>query len=1150
MLEPGLTLMGDEFSFDVFLSHSSKDKAVVRAVAELLKKDGLRVWLDDWEIRPGDHVQAKIEEGLEQSRVLVLCMSAQAFGSDWAQLEAGTFRFRDPLNKERRFIPLRLDEAPIKGALVQFLYVNWLPADRELEYPKLLEACRPPAKPPVAASRAAPEQTAEKAIQLDYDQTDLDYAFSSDGKRVLAGGLDRKVRLWDIETGRCLRVFKGHKDAVESLSWSADQSRALSVADGARLWDVETGRCMRVFKGHTKTVWCAAWSSDQRCAVTGSSDETVRLWDVLTGRCLRVFEGHTDAVRCVAWGADLRRILSGSADKTVRLWDLETRRCLRVFEGHAISVWSVAWSADQRRALSGSADSTVRLWDVETGRCLRVLEGHEDSVKSVVWSADGRRALSGSEDNNVRLWDLETGHCLRVLEGHSIAVRNVAWSTDQRHAFSGDYGGSIRVWDLSEFVMVAGTPEAPASALPPAPDQVQYTNAKVLLVGETGAGKTGLTERLAHDTFTPSYSTSGAWSTQWQMKDLPLERGWEREVWLWDFGGQADQRLIHQLYVDRAALLLLVFNADRDVVLPGLREWQQALSRSVPTATPTYLVAGRIDVGFRFDREKVRAFAHQHHYRYFETSANDGRGCPELRRAIQAGIPWNQLERRTSPTTWKLLNDEILKLRDEGQVLFPFKELRETLRQRLPGEAKFTDTELETVVGLLDGPGVVKELGFGSYILLRPEWINAYAQAIIRTLRSDVKSLGCLPVQSIAQGKLIFQTQQASGEIVEEKRLGSREEPIVLQAMEEALLERKLCLRQEGNLVFPSYCGIEKPVGPVPLKYFISYTFGGFLDDVYATLVVKLVYCGAFKLKELWRDAADFDTLAEQRTMGIKLLRNDDGRGTLLVHFGKGVPIQEQVIFANYIHEHLVERATEPQRLRFHVCPHCDTPVKDSEESMRRLEERGEKASILCQRCEKRVPLWDSLEQRFASEAVKKRVALLQSQERVELDSRRKGKLLALEVAARITSADQKCFEIPGVEDEGLDMEVEFTDTDGRGSGKRLYLQLKAGNSYLERRKDGAEIFRIKKQGWVKYWLKQDRPVVLVIGTFPEDSDELRGGGKERFADIRWMEVSELLRSESKDGKQPVKQIVFEGQRLDAMAVRGWRADALRGTSN
>jgi len=113
--------MSSEFEYDVFLSHSSKDKAVVCAMAERLRTDGLRVWFDEWVLKPGDSIPAKIEEGLDRSRVLVLCMSTNAFGSDWAQLEAGTFRFRDPLNKERRFIPVRLDDAPIKGSLAQFL---------------------------------------------------------------------------------------------------------------------------------------------------------------------------------------------------------------------------------------------------------------------------------------------------------------------------------------------------------------------------------------------------------------------------------------------------------------------------------------------------------------------------------------------------------------------------------------------------------------------------------------------------------------------------------------------------------------------------------------------------------------------------------------------------------------------------------------------------------------------------------------------------------------------------------------------------------------------------------------------------------------------------------------------------------------------
>ncbi len=151
--------MSNQFPHDVFLSHSAKDKAVVRSLAERLRQDGLRVWFDEWVLKPavplahrmgeGSGVRAaKIEEGLEHSRVLVLCMSANAFGSDWAQLEAGTVRFRDPLNQERRFIPLRLDDAPIKGSLAQFLYINWRPADREQEYAKLLEACRHPANWP------------------------------------------------------------------------------------------------------------------------------------------------------------------------------------------------------------------------------------------------------------------------------------------------------------------------------------------------------------------------------------------------------------------------------------------------------------------------------------------------------------------------------------------------------------------------------------------------------------------------------------------------------------------------------------------------------------------------------------------------------------------------------------------------------------------------------------------------------------------------------------------------------------------------------------------------------------------------------------------------------------------------------------------
>src|ERR1041384_7118909 len=158
--------MSEQFPFDVFLSHSSRDKAAVREAADRLRADGLRVWFDEWVVKPGDSIPAKVEDGLENSRVLVLCMSANAFGSDWAQLEAGTFRFRDPLNKQRRFIPLRLDDTPIKGSLAQFLYISWLPNDREQEYAKLLEACRPSAESIPAQAATARRQVGQASRDI------------------------------------------------------------------------------------------------------------------------------------------------------------------------------------------------------------------------------------------------------------------------------------------------------------------------------------------------------------------------------------------------------------------------------------------------------------------------------------------------------------------------------------------------------------------------------------------------------------------------------------------------------------------------------------------------------------------------------------------------------------------------------------------------------------------------------------------------------------------------------------------------------------------------------------------------------------------------------------------------------------------------
>lgn len=87
----------------------------MRELANRLKQDRLRVWLDEWEIQPGDMIGLKIQQGLERSRTLLMVMSAAYFASEWSTLEHQTLLFRDPTNAQRRFITVLKEIFTIKS---------------------------------------------------------------------------------------------------------------------------------------------------------------------------------------------------------------------------------------------------------------------------------------------------------------------------------------------------------------------------------------------------------------------------------------------------------------------------------------------------------------------------------------------------------------------------------------------------------------------------------------------------------------------------------------------------------------------------------------------------------------------------------------------------------------------------------------------------------------------------------------------------------------------------------------------------------------------------------------------------------------------------------------------------------------------------
>jgi DNA-directed RNA polymerase subunit RPC12/RpoP len=392
----------------------------------------------------------------------------------------------------------------------------------------------------------------------------------------------------------------------------------------------------------------------------------------------------------------------------------------------------------------------------------------------------------------------------------------------------------------------------------------------------------------------------------------------------------------------------------------------------------------------------------------------------------------------------------------------------------------------------------------------------------MRKIRKHAHEIGSILEQDIIDANLDFQDML---------RLSPDEEVIVLRAMHQTFVDHGICLREETDqgtqLVLPSYFKRERPLQPEHPAAFVSYWFEGNSNEIYASLVVRLHHISAFDNDTLWKFAADFRTQAGKR-IGIKMTKQQEGSAELTVYCDLNVPEDSKVLFIKYVHEHLMQRALTVERYRHYICGECGHPVKDSELARKKLEQIGRGASIRCQNCDKKVVLWDLLEQKFSSSEFRRRVQRMDDLSRARIDNERKELILIGEAYAIAGEAGQ-IFRQYSNSDHGIDGEIEFKDESGQASGRRVYLQLKSGQSYLRtRRRDGRTIFRIQKQRHAEYWQTQAYPVMLVV--------RLSEGN------TQWMNVSEYLQ-EHRDLN--VRQVVFEGEPFTALNVAKLRATVL-----
>lgn len=267
--------------------------------------------------------------------------------------------------------------------------------------------------------------------------------------------------------------------------------------------------------------------------------------------------------------------------------------------------------------------------------------------------------------------------------------------------------------------------------------------AKMILVGRSGAGKTSIVNQLVRNEFRAVLGkTDGIEITPWV---LPSGEGDAVRVNAWDFGGQEIMHATHRLFLTKRSLYLLVIDARAGEQDRNIDYWLRLID-SVGGASPIIVVINRIkDQYFEVNQRgimnkygSVRAFV--------ETDCKDGFGIPELRRLVAEQVDALPHVRDPFPVAWFGVKDDLASSRDD---FISYEQYRGLCRFRGVSD----DMEQDALAEILHDLGVVvnfrDEARLRGTHILNPRWVtngiykilNCYEFAERRTGEFDISEL-------------------------------------------------------------------------------------------------------------------------------------------------------------------------------------------------------------------------------------------------------------------------------------------------------------------------------------------------------------------------------------------------------------------------
>ncbi|XP_034404384.1 autophagy-related protein 16-1 isoform X2 [Cyclopterus lumpus] len=274
----------------------------------------------------------------------------------------------------------------------------------------------------------------------------------SPGSRLLAtGGMDRRVKLWEVVAGHCepKGALTGSNAGITSIEFDSTGSYLLAASNdfASRIWTVDDYRLRHTLTGHSGKVLSARFLLDNARIVSGSYDRTLKLWDLRSKVCMKtVFAGSScNDIVCTE-----QCVMSGHFDKKVRFWDIRTESRGQELELLG-RVTSLDLNHDRTELLTCSRDDLVKIIDLRTNAVRQTLSAQGFKCGAdwtrVTFSPDGRYVAGGSADGSLYIWNVLTGIVDRTLDrNHNSAINSVSWSPSGAFVASVEKGGRAILW--------------------------------------------------------------------------------------------------------------------------------------------------------------------------------------------------------------------------------------------------------------------------------------------------------------------------------------------------------------------------------------------------------------------------------------------------------------------------------------------------------------------------------------------------------------------------------------------------------------------------------------------------------------------------------------------------------------------------------